>query len=101
MKPLQGRDRRFQEWDPIERRAEDLVRVRSEVSAQDLLVHRAKVDRELEVAGRVEAGQARLGAVEPALDLVADEQQRSRGPMVPPAACGLLRAPAVLGPEGA
>src|SRR3981189_2625641 len=62
-------DRCPEEIDPTDRAG-------PEVTAEDLLINRAEVDRELEVAGRVQVGEARLGSIQPALDGVADQQQR-------------------------
>src|SRR2546427_4477277 len=92
-------DRGLQEWNPLERRAEDLPRVGAEVAAQDLLIHRPKVDGVLEVAGVVQARQARLFSEETAVHRVADQKQ-GRGRAVVGASPGaLLRAPAALRPR--
>src|SRR5450759_5982580 len=77
-----GGGRGVQERDAIERSPEDLARVGPQVTAQNFLVHGAEVDRELEVAGRIEAGQDRRLAVKTALDRVADQEQRRGRPMV-------------------
>src|SRR5712692_3546146 len=47
---LQSRDRSLEERDLVEGRAKDLVRIRAEVAAQDLLINGSEVDGELEVA---------------------------------------------------
>src|SRR5216683_951909 len=47
---LQSRDRSLEERDLVEGRAKDLIRIRAEVAAQDLLINGSEVDGELEVA---------------------------------------------------
>src|SRR5260370_3706824 len=48
---LQGRDRSLEERDLIEGRSKDLVRIRAEVAAQDLLIDGSQVHGAPEVAG--------------------------------------------------
>src|SRR5438309_8673460 len=98
---ISHRDRGPQEIDPIEGSAEDVVRVRSEVTTDDLLVDRAEIDRVPEVAGGVEVGQARLCAALPALHRVADQQRRRCRAVVGAAAGVLFRTPRELRPGGA
>src|SRR5450756_1670675 len=89
-------DRRLQERNAVERRPEDLAGVRAQVSAQDLLVNGAEVDRVLEVASGVEAGQTRRLAIEAALDRVTDQEQRRSRAVVGTATCVLLGSPTEL-----
>src|SRR5207237_9113010 len=77
-----GGDRRLEEGNPVERRAEDLSGIGAEVSAQNLLFHGPKVDGVLEVARVVETREAGLVAVETAMHRVADQHQGCRGTMV-------------------
>ncbi len=51
-------DRGLKEGNTVERRAQDLARIGTEMTAQDLLVNGAEIDRVLEVAGRIEGGEA-------------------------------------------
>lgn len=51
-------DRRLKEGHSVERGAEDLAGIGAEMAAQDLLVNGAEIDRVLEVAGRIESGEA-------------------------------------------
>src|SRR5207302_3397396 len=88
------------EGNALEARAQHLLRVGAQVRGEDLLVNGAEVDVVLEVAGGVELGQLGRGAVEPALDRGAEQQQR-RGSAVVGSAGGVLLGPAAeLGPGG-
>src|SRR5579859_5095770 len=86
-------DRGFEEGDLLVGRTQDLRGVRTEVTTEDLLIHGPEVHRVLKVPRRVEAGQAGLGAVEAALDRVADQKQRRRGAMVGATARVFLGSP--------
>src|SRR5207245_9659372 len=68
------------------------------MATKDLLIDRAEVDRELEVPGGIEAREARLRAVQPALHRVADQQQRGGRAVVGAAARVLLGSPPELRP---
>src|ERR1700693_4645700 len=92
------RNRSSQERHLVKSGAQDLARIRAEMAAQDLLVHRAEVDRVPEIAGVVETGEAGRLAVESALHGIADEQQRSSRPMVGTAARIFFGAPPELRP---
>src|SRR5260221_12495632 len=89
MRRLQSRDRSLEERDLVEGRAQDLVRIRAEVAAQDLLVNGSEVDGEPEVARGIQAGEAGLRAVQPALHRVSDQEQ-GRGRAVVGAAARVL-----------
>src|SRR4029077_6965784 len=92
-------DRRLQKWNAVERGPEDLARVGAQVTAEDLLVNGAEIDRVLEVACGIEARQARLCSVQAAFDRVAGQQQ-GRGPSRASASAGvLLGSPAELRPR--
>src|SRR5436309_3969857 len=94
------RDRRLQELHAVEGAPKDRRRVGAQMAAQDLLVHGAKVDRVLEIAGVVQGRQARLGPKQAALDGVADQKQRRRRAVIGAAARVLLRPAPELRPGG-